>query len=164
MSADEARINLQPSVQAKLGQIAGVRAVAFQPPPLPGSSGGLPMQFVIGTTDSHERPNEVAQELMGRAQATGMFIFLDNDLRVDKQQISIAIDGEKTAQLGLTMRDVGNAFGAMLGEGYVNYFDLDGRSYKVIPQVMQRDRLNPGQLKDYYINTKDGAAIPRSSS
>jgi multidrug efflux pump len=153
---------LQPVVQAKLGQVAGVRAVAFQPPPLPGSS-GLPMQFVIGTTDSHERLDGVAQELMRRAQASGMFIFLDNDLKVDKQQISVAIDREKTAQLGLTMRDLGNALGAMLGEGYVNYFDLDGRSYKVIPQVMQSERLNPSQLKNYYINTKDGNAIPLST-
>ena len=36
------------------------------------------------------------------------------------------------------MNDVGGALASMLGGGYTNYFDLDGRSYKVIPQVGQR--------------------------
>ena len=61
------------------------------------------------------------------------------------------------------MRDVGGSLAWMLGGGYVNYFSLAGRSYKVIPQVMQRDRLNAGQLPDYYINTASGAAVPVST-
>jgi len=54
----------------------------------------------------------------------------------------MTIDRDKTAQLGLKMRDVGDALGWMLGGGYVNYFGISGRSYKVIPQVMRPDRLN----------------------
>ena len=67
-----------------------------------------------------------------------MFIFLDSDLKIDKPQATVQIDRDKTAQLGLKMSDVGAALGAMLGGGYVNYFSLDRRSYKVIPQVQQR--------------------------
>ena len=70
----------------------------------------------------------------------------------------MVIDRDKAAQLGLKMSDVGGALGAMLGGGYVNYFGLDGRSYKVIPQVQQRYRLNTDQLLDYYIATVDGSA------
>ena len=54
------------------------------------------------------------------------------------------------------------ALAAMLGGGYVNYFGLDGRSYKVIPQVQQRFRLNPSQFLNYYIRTAErrvGAAV-----
>ena len=50
---------LQPAVQNELAQIAGLRAVAFQPPPLPGAF-GLPVQFVVQTTDSFDRLNDVA--------------------------------------------------------------------------------------------------------
>ena len=63
------------------------------------------------------------------------------------------IDRDKTAQLGLKMSDVGGALASMLGGGYVNYFSMSGRSYKVIPQVQQRFRLNPQQLLDYHIRT-----------
>jgi multidrug efflux pump len=51
----------------------------------------------------------------------------------------------------------------MLGGGYVNYFSLDGRSYKVIPQVQQRSRLNVDQLMNYYIRAADGSSVPLST-
>jgi multidrug efflux pump len=121
------------------------------------------MQFVIGTTDSYEQLDVVARELHERAMKSGLFIFADNDLKVDKQQISLAIDRDKAAQLGLTMRDIGNALGAMLGGGYINYFGMDGRSYRVIAQAQQASRLNAEQLRDYFITTRTGATVPLSS-
>jgi len=156
-------MEMQPVVQNQLGEIAGVRAVAFQRPPLPGGGRGLPIQFVIGTTDSYERLNEVSEALMDKARASGMFMFVDNDLKIDKPQTTVEIDRDKAAQLGLTMQTIGDALGSMLGGGYVNYFSLAGRSYKVIPQVMQRDRLNAEHLRDYYITTKSGASVPVST-
>ena len=75
----------------------------------------------------------------------------------------MVIDRDKTAQLGLKMSDVGGALAAMLGGGYVNYFSIGGRSYKVIPQVQQRFRLNSQQLLDYYIRTADGTLVPLST-
>jgi multidrug efflux pump len=51
----------------------------------------------------------------------------------------------------------------MLGGGYVNYFSLDQRSYKVIPQVQQRSRLNAQQLLDYYIASVNGVPVPLST-
>ncbi len=156
-------MELLPQVQGRLGQIAGARVAVFQPPPLPGGGSGLPMQFVIGTTEPYDNLNGVAQDLLAKAQASGMFIFMDNDLKIDKPQTTVVIDREKTAMLGLTMRDVGNSLASMLGGGYVNYFSLGGRSYRVIPQAAQADRLNADQLKDYYINNKAGVPIPLST-
>ena len=152
---------LQPQFQQELAQVAGARIVAFQPPPLPGSF-GLPVQFVIQTTDPFERLNDVAHEFLDAAVKSGMFIFLDTDLKLDLPQAVVTIDRDKTAQLGLKMSDVGGSLAAMLGGGYVNYFSLAGRSYKVIPQV-QRYRLNTQQLLDYNIRTASGAAVPLST-
>jgi multidrug efflux pump len=153
---------LQPEVQQEVTKIAGVRVVAFQPPPLPGSI-GLPVQFVIGTTEPFERLYNIAQDFLHEAQKSGMFIFLDCDLKIDNPQSNISIDRDKTAQLGLKMSDVGGALASMLGGGYVNYFSMSGRSYKVIPQVQQRFRLNPRQLLDYHIRTADGTLVPLST-
>jgi multidrug efflux pump len=153
---------LQPVVQQEVAKIAGIRAAAFQPPALPGAF-GLPVQFVLVTTDSYERLNTVSQAFLQEAQKSGMFIFLDSDLKFDNPQSEITIDRDKTAQLGLRMGDVGSSLAAMLGGGYVNYFSLSGRSYKVIPQVQQRFRLNSQQLLDYYIKTSDGSLVPLST-
>ncbi len=152
---------LMAAVQQELNTIAGVQVAAFQSPPLPGS-GGLPVQFVIGSNDSFTRLNEVSQNVMQAAQKTGLFMFLDSDLKYDQPQAEIIIDRDKAALLGLSMQDVGSALAAMLGGGYVNYFSLDGRSYKVIPQVQQRHRLNPQQLQNYPIRTRSGT-VPLST-
>jgi multidrug efflux pump len=153
---------LQPLVQQNLAKIAGAQVVAFQPPPLPGSQ-GLPIQFIIGTTDPFSRLNDVAQKFLHDALSSGLFMFLNTDLRIDKPQTVVEIDRSKTAMLGLKMSDVGSALSAMLGGGYVNYFGLDGRSYKVIPQVQQRYRLNADQLLNYYVRTASGASVPLST-
>ena len=153
---------LQPIIQQEVGKVAGVRIAAFQPPALPGSF-GLPIQFVIVTTEPFERLNTVAQQFLQQSLASGMFIFLDCDLKIDNPQSNVIIDRDKTAQLGLRMSDVGSSLSALLGGGFVNYFSMSGRSYKVIPQVQQRYRLNPQQLLDYYIRTADGTLVPLST-
>jgi multidrug efflux pump len=153
---------LQPAMQQAVNHIAGQRIVAFQPASLPGSS-GLPVQFVINTTNPFQPLNDVAQELLQKAIQSGLFIYLDSDLRIDQPQSAVEIDRDKTADLGLNMSDVGGALASMLGGGYVNYFSLDGRSYKVIPQVLQYARLNSQQLLDYYIRSSNGTPIPLST-
>jgi multidrug efflux pump len=153
---------LLPPVQQELGQITGVRPAVFQPPPLPGAF-GFPVQFVIQTTEPFERLNQVASAFAQEAQKSGMFFFIDNDLRYDLPQSTVVIDRELTAQLGLTMKDVGGALSSLLGGGYVNYFSFFDRAYKVIPQVQQADRLNADQLNSTYIRTPGGEAIPLST-
>ncbi len=153
---------LQPLVQQAMNGIAGQQIVAFQPPPLPGGI-GLPVQFVIGTTEPFAQLNDVTQSFLQQARASGLFIFLNTDLRIDNPQVTVQIDRSKAALMGLNMSDVGGALAWMLGGGYVNYFGLDGRSYKVIPQVQQRYRLNPSQILDYHIRTAGGASVPLST-
>ncbi len=154
---------LQPIVQRDLSShVAGTKIVAFQPPPLPGAV-GLPVQFVIGTTDPFDRLNDVAQQFLQEAIKSGLFIFLDSDLKIDQPQSTVEIDRDKTAELGLKMSDVGSAMAWMLGGAYVNYFGLDRRSYKVIPQVQQRHRLNTRQLLGYYIGSVNGIPVPLST-
>ncbi|HEX9523620.1 MAG TPA: efflux RND transporter permease subunit [Reyranella sp.] len=153
---------LQPIVQQEVARIAGAQVVAFQPPPLPGSN-GLPVQFIINTTGAFGPLNEVAQAFLQEATKSGMFIFLNTDLKIDQPQSTVVIDRDKASQLGLRMSDIGSALASMLGGGYVNYFGLDGRSYKVIPQVQQRSRLNTDQLLNYYIRAADGTSVSLST-
>ena len=149
-------------LQPTLNNIAGIKSVAVAPPPLP-TSFGYPLEFVIGTTEPFAQLNQVANDFTQEALKSGMFFFLDSDLKIDQPQATVEIDRDKVAQLGLKMSDVGTALSAMLGGGYVNYFSLAGRSYKVIPQAEQQFRYNPNQLDNYYIRSADGSSIPLST-
>ncbi|MDP9014608.1 MAG: efflux RND transporter permease subunit, partial [Pseudomonadota bacterium] len=97
------------------------------------------------------------------AAKSGMFMFIDTDLKYDLPQAVIVIDRDKAAQLGLTMTQVGSALSSMLGGNYVNYFSMDTRSYKVIPQVERLSRLNTNQLLNYPVANIGGVPIPLSS-
>jgi multidrug efflux pump len=154
---------VQEELQNKYNGVAGARIAAFSFPPLPGGGGGLPLQFVITTTEPFENLAALVQEIQAQAQASGNFYFLDNDLKFDKPQTTVEVDREKAATLGLTMKDIGGALSSMLGGGYVNYFSIAGRSYRVIPQVQRSDRLNTDQLDNYYINTASGSVVPAST-
>jgi len=151
---------LQPLIQDELNKIAGAKIAAFQLPSLPGGGSGLPIQFVITTTETFANLNDVLQSILKKAYASGLFAYIDPDLKVDQIQTKVNLDRDKIAQFGLTMADIGNLFGSALSEGYINYFDYAGRSYQVIPQVMRDTRLNTDQILNYYIKTASGASVP----
>lgn len=151
-----------PLMQNEADKITGAKIAMYLPPSLPGTD-GLPVQFVIVTTKPYEELYEVSNELMARASESGLFSYIDNDLKLDMLQASIIIDRYKAAKLGLQMADIGNTLAAALSQQYVNFFDLDGRSYQVIPQVNRSDRLNYDQVLNYYITTGDGSSVPLST-
>ncbi len=153
---------IQPELQSKLDGVAGLQSAAFSLPSLPGSS-GLPVQFVITTTAEYQVLFEVSQELLKKARDSGLFLFMDSDLKFDNLQIKINIDRSKAAELGLDMADIGNTLGLLLGGGYINRFNMEGRSYKVIPQVLQDYRADPRFLDDYRVRAADGSLIPLST-
>jgi multidrug efflux pump len=153
---------IQQDLQGQLSAVAGQRIVAFQPPALPGAQ-GLPVQFVLKSTQSIATLYPEAQKFLADATASGLFMFVDSDLKVDAPQQVIEIDRDKAAQLGLSMNQVGTALGGLLGGAYTNYFSLGSRSYKVISQVQQRSRLTIDQVMRYQIATINGTPIPISA-
>ncbi|WP_428489541.1 efflux RND transporter permease subunit [Rhodopila sp.] len=153
---------IQRELQNQLSAVAGQRIVAFQPPALPGAE-GLPIQFVLKSTQPISTLYPEAQKFLADATASGLFLFIDSDLKVDAPQQVIEIDRDKAAGLGLSMANIGNALGGLLGGAYTNYFSLGSRSYKVISQVQQRHRLTIDQVMRYQIATVNGAPIPISA-
>lgn len=156
-------MQLLPDAQKVLDQIPGLKGAAFQLAPLPGGGRGLPVQFVIQTPEPFIQLNEVAQNFIEEAKKTGQFVYLDSDLKIDKQQTTIDLDRDKISQMGLTMQDIGNVLSANLSENYINYFSMDGRSYQVIPQAMRDQRQNYNQILNYYIKTINGVIVPLST-
>jgi len=156
------QMEVQPELQNQVNGISGLSTAVFSLPRLPGAS-GLPIQFVINTTNDYKMLYEVSQKLLEAVKKSGKFIFIDSDLKFDNRQISLMIDRSKAAELGVSMADIGNTLGILLGGGYTNRFNMEGRSYKVIPQVMQDFRRDPSLLQEYRIKTADGSLVPLST-
>lgn len=147
------QLELIPEVQGLADGVAGLQSAAFGLPPMPGAGDGLPVQFVLSSTREPLEIYEVGQALLAEAYGSGLFVFANLDVKFDRPQTAINIDREKAADLGVDMQQLGTDLGVMLGGNYVNRFSIQGRSYKVIPQVERGYRLNPDQLAAFPVRT-----------
>ncbi|MDZ4367785.1 MAG: MexW/MexI family multidrug efflux RND transporter permease subunit [Afipia sp.] len=154
---------LKPLVQNELSKIEGVNAFAFNLPPLPGGPGGLPIQMVISTTSGFQAVFEQMEKLKKAARESGLFIVADSDLAFNQPVVRVNIDRSKANDLGINMAAVGTTLSTLLGGNYVNRFNLEGRSYQVIPQVPRDLRLSPESLEKYYVATSGGRQVPLST-
>lgn len=157
------QMEIQPELQAKVGTIAGFKTAVIPRPSLPGSGGGLPLQFVIVSDADYARLDQVADELITAAMKSGRFAFMMKDVEFTRPKTTLVIDRNRAGELGIPMREIGENLAGLLGDQYVNRFSLQGRSYKVIPQVDDASRLDTGKFDDYYLRTANGGQVPLSS-
>lgn len=155
-------LDLEGEAWGKMSAIPGLRIIVTTPPPLPGGS-DFPIELVISSTADPSEILEFAQKLVAAAFASGRFMFADTDLKFDLPQSEIVLDRDKIATLGMDLKEVGTALGVISGGNYVNRFNIQGRSYKVIPQVKRSYRLNPDQLMNTYVMGSDQTMMPIST-
>jgi multidrug efflux pump len=154
----------QLQVEATMGmtKIPGIRVITLVPPALPGG-GSFPVDFVVASTAEPERLTEFANQLVMKAYQSGLFMYADSDLKFDQPQAEVVFDRDKLRAQGVDLGQVGRDLSTMLGGNYVNRFSIQGRSYKVIPQVKRAERLTPDQLSNIYVSGAGGKLVPLST-
>jgi len=154
---------VQPELQGALSQLAGVQAVVFPRPSLPSPGRGVPVEFVILSDQPYGVLDGLADQLLGTAIGSGKFMFLQKDVKFERPRTVLDVDRDLAGDLGVSMQDLGSSLSAMLNEDYVNWFSLQGRSYKVIPQVDGPFRNDAGEIGDYQVRTASGELVPVSA-
>jgi multidrug efflux pump len=147
---------------SKLSKIAGIRVIPLTPPPLPGG-GNFPVDFVIASAAEPEQVSQLAEKLVQKAMASGLFIYADTDVKFDQPQTEVVFDRDKLRSQGVDLSQAGQDLSTMLGGNYVNRFSIQGRSYKVIPQVQRAERLTPEQLSHIYVRGSADKLVPLST-
>jgi multidrug efflux pump len=147
---------------AKLSKIAGIRVIPLTPPPLPGG-GNFPVDFVIASSAEPQQVSQLAEKIVQKAMASGLFIYADTDVKFDQPQTEVVFDRDKLRSQGVDLSQAGEDLSTMLGGNYVNRFSIQGRSYKVIPQVQRAERLTPEQLSQIYVKGSSDKLVPLST-
>src|SRR5580765_7232558 len=153
---------LMMEAMAPLSKIAGVRVIPQAPPALPGG-GNFPVDLVIASAGDPKQLSELAEQLVKKAFASGMFIYADADVKFDQPQAEVVFDRDKLRSQGVDLSQAGRDLSTLIGANYVNRFSIDGRSYKVIPQVARVDRLTPDQLSQIYVTGSHDRLVPLST-
>ena len=154
---------IQAQLQQAVADIEGSSIFAFQVASLPGSSGGLPVQMVLRSAQDYPVLYQTMEVLKQRARESGLFSVVDSDLDYNNPVVKVSIDRAKAASLGISMQDIGESLGVLVGEQYLNRFALFGRAYDVIPQSIQDQRLTPSALNRQYVRAEDGSLVPLST-
>ena len=145
-----------------LSNIAGIRVIPLTPPPLPGA-GNFPVDFVIASSAEPQQLAALAGQIVQKAMASGLFIFADVDMKFDQPQTEVVFDRDKLRSQGVDLSQAGQDLSTMLGGNYVNRFSIQGRSYKVIPQVKRVERLTADQLAQIYVKGSNDKLVPLST-
>ena len=146
----------------RVSQIPGLRVFPRLDPPLP-TSGMHDVELILQSAGPLDDLLEATMAVVGAGWQSGKFMYVDTDLKIDRPEARVAVDRERVADLGMDLSSVGRELGALLGGGYVNRFNYYDRSYKVIPQISQRERATVGPLLDLKIKTPAGELVPVSS-
>lgn len=160
---ERAVFDILPKAQEGLGKITGVNIFPVTPSALPGGS-DFPIEFIVASTDEPVKILEYIKQINEKAIASGRFAFPPIiDTKIDQPQVEFVLDRDMITSLGLDQRDIGADLGSLVGGNFVNRFNIDGRSYKVIPQIQRTERLNPDQLQDIYVKGPDDKLIQLST-
>jgi multidrug efflux pump len=149
-------------VSGKTSKIPGVRVISLVPPALPGG-GSFAVDFVVASTADPERLTTFANQLIQKAYASGIFMYADSDVKFDQPQTEVVFDRDKLRSQGVDLSQAGRDLSTMLGGNYVNRFSVQGRSYKVIPQIKRAERLTADQLSEIYVSGAGGKLVPLST-
>ena len=150
-------------LQPHLLGISGLETFTFSEARLPGAESGLPVNFVVASNENYVSMDGVTEELLERARESGLFMFVTKSLKFSRPEVTVSIERDKAARLGVSMQAIGDTLAIMLGESEVNRFSIEGRSYKVIPQAAPDFRLNMKELEKYYVRTGAGNLVPLST-
>ena len=160
-SRSQAEVLQELNNKAKAIPEVSVSGFAF--PEIETGEQGLPIGFVISTSQGYEDLANVAGKFLEAMQKSGKFVYSSLDLKFDTAQMHIKIDREKAGTYGITMKQISATLGSFLSAATVERVDIDGRAYKIISQVKREDRLSPQSWDNYYVSAANGTSVPLSS-
>jgi multidrug efflux pump len=133
----------------------GVLAFPINPPSLGQNFRNPPVQFVV-QGNSYEELDRSVTALMAKARRSPALTNVDSDLKLNKPQLSVVIDREKAAALGIQVEAIGRALETLLGGRQVTRFKREGKQYDVIVKLEDKDRRQPNDLTSIYVRGSRG--------
>jgi multidrug efflux pump len=160
---DVSQSKLKNPLQDSLNHVTGLNSYAVIPPALPGGGDGAPFQMVLQSFNSIPYLAAHSEKFLQLAKNTGLFIFLNDSLKINQLHYELLIDREKAIQSGLNMQNIGQMLNAALAENQMNYFAMNDRRYIIVPRLAKDYRVNPEQILELQLIDKNQNLIPLSN-
>ncbi|WP_270806374.1 efflux RND transporter permease subunit [Aeromonas sp. QDB62] len=148
-----------------LFSIKEAQVFAFNLPPIPelGTATGFDFFLQDRGGIGHDKLMAARNQLLGMAAQDPTLVRVRPNGMEDTPQLDIKIDYEKALAQGLSIADINNTLATAWGSSYVNDFVDRGRIKKVYMQADAPFRMNPEDLKLWYVRNSAGQMVPFSA-
>ncbi|WP_421148444.1 efflux RND transporter permease subunit [Aeromonas dhakensis] len=148
-----------------LFSIKEAQVFAFNLPPIPelGTATGFDFYLQDRAGVGHDKLMAARNQLLGMAAQDPNLVRVRPNGMEDTPQLDIKIDYEKALAQGLSISDINSTLSSAWGSAYVNDFVDRGRVKKVYLQADAPFRMNPEDLKLWYVRNSAGQMVPFSA-
>jgi HAE1 family hydrophobic/amphiphilic exporter-1 len=160
LTADQVIEELRP----KLARVPGVRVVLSNPPAIRigGMMSRAQYQFSLQDPDTEEL-YRVAPGFETALRSVPGLLDVNSDLQIKNPELSVAVDREQIAALGLTVDQVESALSSAYGSRQVSQIFAPNDEYQVIMQVAPQYQQDPAALSMLYVQAPGGKLVPLSA-
>ncbi|HEY9848556.1 MAG TPA: efflux RND transporter permease subunit [Leptolyngbyaceae cyanobacterium] len=162
----EERPNPNQSQQSTIGQLFGkffaiteALVIPINPPALPGAGFGQPVQFVL-QGNNLQALAEASDNLAKASRGLPQLVNVDTDLRLNKPELTLTVNREQAANLGVSLRDISRTLQILLGGQEITSFNVENRRYEVVVQADDKFRSSPDNIREFYVRSNQGQMIP----
>ncbi|MGU5541642.1 efflux RND transporter permease subunit [Aeromonas hydrophila] len=148
-----------------LFSIKEAQVFAFNLPPIPelGTATGFNFYLQDRAGLGHDKLMAARNQLLGMAAQDPNLVRVRPNGMEDTPQLDVKIDYEKALAQGLSISDINSTLSTAWGFSYVNDFVDRGRVKKVYLQADAPFRMNPEDLKLWYVRNSTGQMVPFSA-
>lgn len=150
------------SLRGPLMMVKGAFIVPFLPPPIQGLGeyGGFQFELQQTGTGTLSELDQTLHQFIGKASQKPELSGLFSQFSARDPQYLVDIDREKASSMGVRFTDISSTLQTFLGSVYVNDFDFNNRSYRVYVQADQQFRMNPRDMRQFYVRNDKGGMVP----
>jgi multidrug efflux pump len=146
-----------------VSSLPGVTAFPITPPSLGQAFRERPLNFVILTSDSYQNLSQVVRSFQEELAKNPGIVSVDTDLRLNKPEISMEVDRERAADMGVPVDAIARAVETMMGGRQVTRYKREGDQYDVIVQTAPTGRDTPDDIEHIFVRGRNEAMIPLSA-
>lgn len=158
----EDRKRTQQDIADELGvqvrNFTGARTMVSQQQTFGGRRGGLPVEYVIQAKNLDDL-KRVLPRFMEEVNKSPVFSVADVNLKFTKPELTINIDRDKAAVMGVSMQNIAQTLQLTMSEQRVGYFILNGKQYQILSQIDRENRNKPSDLQNIYIRNTEGDLV-----
>lgn len=160
---DRKTVEMIRQIQPQMASIPGVLAFPNAPPSLGQSIRDRPVSFVVTSSDSYDAMGRTVGLIVADVMKNPNFLGVDTDLRLNKPELSITVNRERAADMGVSVEAIGRAIETMMGGRQVTRFKRAGDQYDVIVQVEADARNTPDDINKIFVRNQANQMVPLSS-